>query len=159
MPRIILTQVSYLACVLSVFGQSISSSVIAMAGGYEKIPSGVTVNWTVGEPVVDPLRSGNVVFTQGFHQPKLRVSTSFTNPNFTIKLKVFPNPTQQFLYIQGDVLESLQYRLTDISGKVIREGYWNQGFSLNVSGLSQGMYALYFSHTGRLIQSEIISKH
>jgi len=104
------------------FSQSLSPSVIALAGGFEKTPSGISVSWTLGEPIVDPLRSGNLILTQGFQQPDLRVSTGFEDPSFTSHLTTFPNPVSAELIMETDYTQSNIYRMVDMTGKLIREG-------------------------------------
>ena len=139
--------------------QSLTPSVIALAGGYEKTTSGVSVSWTLGEPIVDPLRSGNVVLTQGFQQPDLKVTTGFEDPTFLYDLQVFPNPTSSDLTIETAFQRELTYRLVDIQGKVLKEGTLSQKSTLPLVALPQGVYALYFTAEGRMIKSELIQKH
>ncbi len=138
--------------------QSLSQSVIALAGGYEKTPAGLTVSWTVGEPIVDPLKSGDLLLTQGFQQPDLQVTTGFSDPTFGHDLKVFPNPTSAQLILETDFERALDYRIVDVHGKMIREGELLQSKALNISSLPQGIYAIYFTSEGRMINSQLVSK-
>lgn len=139
--------------------QTLSSSVISVAGGYEKTPSGMSLSWTIGEPIVDPLRSGNVVLTQGFQQPDLKISTAFTDPGFEASLSVYPNPTLDYLQMETDYARPIQFRLMDISGKRINEGIWSQKHAVDVRALSAGPYAIYFIVEDRMVKSVLINKH
>jgi hypothetical protein len=139
-------------------GQNLSSSVIALAGGYAKSPGGVTLSWTVGEPVVDPIRSENILLTQGFQQPSLKVATGFEDHTFGFKLQVFPNPVSHRLRMQTTYPESIDFRLVDINGKAIQEGSWTIEHTIDVSLLSAGIYALYYLVDGHMVKSELISK-
>src|SRR5690606_31358750 len=65
-------------------------------------------------------------------------------------LSVYPNPADQVLNVSYTKLvsEHVQVQLLDLSGQVIlqqdvRHGY-GQGFQLDVSGLTDGMYLLNF---------------
>ncbi|NND35363.1 MAG: T9SS type A sorting domain-containing protein [Saprospiraceae bacterium] len=138
--------------------QTLSPSVIALAGGYEKTPSGMTVSWTLGEPVVDPIRSANVQLTQGFQQPNLKVSTGFTDPGFAFGLSTYPNPASSELIMESDYQEEFHFRMVDVTGKIIKEGKWSNKNVIDVSLLSQGIYAIYFTAEGRMVKSDLIIK-
>jgi len=140
------------------YSQTLSPSVIALAGGYEKTPGGMTVSWTLGELVIEPLRSDNLLLTQGFQQPELKVSTGFVDPAFTHGLSTFPNPTSLELFMQTDYQEAVSFRMVDMAGKLIKEGKWTHKNVVDVSALSQGMYAIYYLVDGRMVRSELINK-
>ena len=140
------------------FSQTLSPSVIALAGGYEKTPSGLTVSWTLGEPVVDPIRSDDVLLTQGFQQPDLKVSTGFVDPAFAFGLSTYPNPASTELIMETEYQKELNFRMVDMTGKIIKEGKWSNKNVVDVSPLSQGIYAIYFTAEGRMVKSELILK-
>lgn len=140
------------------YGQTLSPSVIALAGGYEKTPGGTTISWTLGEPVVDPIRSGNVLLTQGFQQPDLKVSTGFVDPAFAFGLKTYPNPVSSELIMETDFLEAVNFRMVDVTGRLIKEGKWSRKNVVDVSALSHGVYAIYFMAEGRMVKSDLILK-
>lgn len=139
--------------------QTLSSSVISVAGGYEKTPSGMSLSWTIGEPIVDPLRSGDLVLTQGFQQPDLKISTAFTDPGFEAALSVYPNPASDYLQLETDYEQPIQFHLVDLSGKLINAGVWSQRHAVDVRDLSAGPYALYFIAKERMVKSVLINKH
>ncbi|MES2554504.1 MAG: T9SS type A sorting domain-containing protein [Bacteroidota bacterium] len=59
----------------------------------------------------------------------------------------FPNPASDRITLQT---EAGNYRLTDMSGATLRTGALEKGLNeLDVSGLSEGMYFLYFNETDR----------
>ena len=139
-------------------GQNLSSSVIALAGGYEKTPGGLSLSWTVGEPVVDPIRSEKILLTQGFQQPGLQVSTGYEDPAFESSLKVFPNPVSHVLQMLSDYPASIDFRLVDMTGKAIHQGSWITEHTVDVSTLSPGMYVIYYLADGHMVRSELLSK-
>jgi hypothetical protein len=142
----------------SLYGQSLSPSVIALAGGLEKTPSGMTLSWTIGEPVIETLQTENIYLTQGFQQPNLQVSTGFEDPAFDYTLRTYPNPTSTELIMETDFKYPVQYRLVDLSGKLIHEGTWHEKHVLDVAALPQGIYAIYFQAEGKMVKSELIQK-
>ncbi|MCX6226513.1 MAG: hypothetical protein NTV01_17485 [Bacteroidia bacterium] len=51
-----------------------AQEVISSGGTCVKV-SGISLSWTVGEPVTETLSSGSLTLTQGFHQTRLSAST------------------------------------------------------------------------------------
>ena len=144
---------------LTLESQTISSSVISIAGGYEKTPSGMSLSWTLGEPIVDPLRSGSIQLTQGFQQPDLKLSTAYEDPGFDASLSVYPNPTMDYLQMETDFQQQIRYRLVDITGKLIDQGTWKKQHTVDVHALPAGPYAIYFVAEDRMVKSLLINKH
>ncbi len=159
MKKIIYSMLPICLLLVQASAQSISQSVIAVAGGYEKTPAGMTVSWTVGEPIVDPLRAGDAILTQGFQQPDLQVTTGFIDQTFAYELKTFPNPTSHELVLETDYEKPLQYQLVDLTGKVLRQGILNRREVLQVTPLPSGVYAMNFTADDRLVKSDLIQKH
>jgi len=55
--------------VVSANGQSISSSVVASAGGYSEAGE-ISLSWTLGELAVETFTASELILTQGFQQSK-----------------------------------------------------------------------------------------
>lgn len=65
--------------------------------------------------------------------------------NKTAKIKAYPNPAGNVLYIEG-AEDKASYRLLNITGSVIRKGTFHSGINqLDLQDLATGMYIL---HTG-----------
>ena len=143
---------------IGISAQSLSPSVIALAGGLEKSPTGMTLSWTIGEPIIETLQTENSSLTQGFQQPNLQASTGFEDASFDYSLRTFPNPASTELIMETDFPKSMQFRIVDMQGKLVEEGSWSTKHQLNVSQLPSGVYALYFQVEGRMIKSELIQK-
>ena len=156
--KIKLLVVPLLAFVTFSYSQSLSPSVIALAGGFEITPSGTTISWTLGEPIIDPIRGDNVLLTQGFQQPDLKVSTGFIDPTFAFGLKTYPNPVSTTLIMKTDYQETVSFRMVDMAGKLVKEGKWSTKNVLDASPLNQGIYAIYFMAEGRMVKSDLIIK-
>lgn len=138
--------------------QSLTSSVFALTGGYSKTTTGASFSWTIGEPVVDPIRTDILWLTQGFQQPDLRLDTRFVDPSFTYKMELFPNPTSLNLTMQSDYPGKIRFRLTDIGGKLLMEEWWTQNYRIDVTALSQGVYPIYFVIDDKIVRTELLSK-
>lgn len=140
------------------YGQTLSPSVIALAGGFEKTRGGTTISWTLGEPIVEPIRGEDVQLTQGFQQPDLKVSTGFVDPAFAFGLITYPNPVSSALIMETDYQKTVNFRMVDMAGKLIKKGKWSNKNVLDASELIQGIYAIYFMAEGRMVKSDLIIK-
>ena len=139
---------------------SFAQKVTSAAGGTKSIPE-YKVGWTLGEPIIETGSAGNYVLTQGFHQPKLTVtSTEIFADDFNVK--VYPNPTQQFISIQSDkLLENKEYALFSLSGAKLMEGeIRDRTTKLNLENKASGSYFLKLSgENNRPLQTFKIVKH
>lgn len=55
------------------------------------------------------------------------------------KLKVYPNPTKNELFISGSLVQNSKYEITSIEGKALQAGVLNGG-SIDVENLKAGIY-------------------
>jgi len=62
-------------------------------------------------------------------------------------IKVFPNPAENFLYVQSD-MEPVNFQILDIAGKIIKAGNIDGGSTGSVSILQfpKGIYVIYISN-------------
>ena len=141
------------------YTQSITLSVIGMAGGLEKADDGSTVSWTIGEPIVDPVRHDEFYLTQGFQQPFLKISTGFADRDFTFDLKVYPNPVTRIINLESDYPDTIKTKLVSRDGKLIRQITWNSNLNLQMTQLPAGTYILYHFVKDRIVKSHLILKH
>jgi len=96
-----------------------AQEVVSTAGETQTI-SGYEISWTLGEPVIATVKSGSTILTQGFHQSKLTITPINEFPVSDIELKVYPNPTDEFVTINMNKLdENLSFSLFDLAGKLI----------------------------------------
>lgn len=86
-----------------VFCQKLSPEVISSAGNISK-SSSVSLEWTLGETVIESSKSENKHYTQGFHQTFLKVMNVITPKNESIisdfNIIVSPNPVEAVLEIK-----------------------------------------------------------
>jgi hypothetical protein len=117
---------------------------IVSSGGETQKVSGYEVSWTIGEPVTETLSGSANILTQGFHQPKLSVTPVSEFQKSGIELKVYPNPTSDFVIIQTNGLtENLRYLLFNINGKLLEnELITSEKTKMNLKNYSGGQYVL-----------------
>ena len=97
-----------------------AQTVIAPAGHYHESEQ-MSMSWTLGETVIETFASANMVLTQGFQQPVLKVSTFAKEPGLDFQITAFPNPTRGHINISTNLLqaESLIYSVYDLQGRFI----------------------------------------
>ena len=101
-----------------------------------------SIDFTVGEVIINTGSNGTNDLTQGFHQ---------TNWNFLgvedfapdIQATIFPNPTQDVLNIKTSVFENVTYTLHDAQGKLVMQNILSaEQTPIQVSRLAPGSYSL-----------------
>ena len=109
-----------LALATGVKAQRLSPSVLAAGGGSARTAT-MSLDWTVGEAVVETATTSARLYTQGFHQPLLQVSEqpSFKGDAAGYSFTIAPNPVATFLTLGITAPESspLQLLLTDMNGR------------------------------------------
>jgi len=96
------------------FQQAVSSG----GGGFSN--EDVSLNWTIGESVIQTFSADGIVLTQGFQQSSYTITQIELNTSFNLIFNVYPNPTSQYVNIEviGD-LSDLEGTLYDLSGRII----------------------------------------
>jgi len=108
-----------------------------------------SIDFTVGEVIVNTGTNGTNDLTQGFHQ---------TNWNFLgvedyapdHQVIIFPNPTQDVLNIKTSVYENVTYTLYDAQGKLVLQNILSaEQTPIQVSQLAPGSYSLTLNQSMR----------
>ena len=121
------------------YAQSISKSVIGMAGKTQT-NGGLSVSWTAGEPIVGLMSAGGNQLGNGYY-PSLDVKT-LSKEDFTMEvaIRVYPNPTSNYLYAEQKDQHQLTINIVDINGRVLSENKINSGEQIDISNFSKGIY-------------------
>ena len=126
---------------LSGFSQTISKQVIGPAGAtYEN--DTYKLSYTAGEVLVGAMTSedGSIQLGNGYY-PSLDLSTLNTqSPELKLKVKVYPNPTTESIFITHPTEQFFEVKITDISGKQILQTTHQRQQPLNVQSLTSGTY-------------------
>jgi hypothetical protein len=139
MKNIIIITIMVLA-LSSVKAQHLSPSVIGSTGAsYSN--STINTEITVGEVVIHTYNN-NTILTQGFNQPELKVQTIVIEIKENVK--VYPNPTTNFVFIEFTKNCNVDLQLINISGQlIIKESMNNERIKeLDLSNLAEGNYLL-----------------
>ena len=121
--------------------QTISKQVIG--------PSGATfengnnnLSYTAGEVVVGAMtdEDGSYQLGNGYY-PSLDLSTlNSESPELQLQVKVYPNPVTEAIFITHPTEQFFEVRITDISGKQIRQTVHQKEQPLSVQSLTIGTY-------------------
>ncbi len=145
-------QILTVATVLGALGvqaQAISPSTLNASGGSKEI-AGSVYEYSIGEMVlVHTASSTNLIVTQGLLQPmeeSVGIAEMILPDN---ALTVYPNPSQDILYIQPNLSGSgtLTLILSDITGREMKQQSvaiqtGNEKQSLNLQAFASGSYLL-----------------
>jgi len=126
---------------LSGFSQTISKQVIGPAGAtYENDTN--KLSYTAGEVLVGAMTSedGSIQLGNGYY-PSLDLTTlSIETSDLDLKIKVFPNPATEVIYITHPTEQFFELRVTDVSGKQILQTAHQKEQPLSVQSLTSGTY-------------------
>jgi len=126
------------------YSQTISKQVIGTAGKTQT-NSNLKVSWTAGEPVVGLMTAGGNQLGNGYYPAMDLQALNVEDNTLDVKIKVYPNPTSQMLYVSHPELNSFSIQITDLNGKAIYSGVINRETPLDVSNYTQGMYLVTIS--------------
>jgi len=62
--------------------------------------------------------------------------------DLTSKMKIYPIPTDDFLVIEGDLLDNTSYQIFDQTGRTVLNGNISNGLKIDLSSLNSGTYLL-----------------
>lgn len=94
---------------------------LVSAGGTFASSAGITLEYSIGEPVIATNTSGSIMVTQGFHQPS-SLPVNITQPfGASFSLLAFPNPVSSVLSVEIilSVDSKIELQLYDVTGRVL----------------------------------------
>ncbi len=124
---------------LKMEGQTIVRETLANGGDIYKNAQAGELSWTLGEISVETFSADTLKLTQGFQQIYLTIVPVFTQTNSNFK--IYPNPANQFVFIENISPLVSNYQLTDALGKVLATGKIEADkVQLDVGQLNFGTY-------------------
>ncbi len=145
--------------------QTLTPTVVSPGGGIDKTET-VQVEWTVGESAIATISTVDNIYTEGFHQPALRVvAEAAANASLSslYEINVAPNPVASILTVSIRSEESgkVFLSLSDLNGKKlsVAETAAVGSKEIDMTALAAGLYILHvYDHDENLIKSYKISK-
>ncbi len=112
----------YLTILMICVASSAGAQKVISANGGTATAAGTVISWTIGEPITTTVSDGTTTLTQGFHQTKLTVTAVNEIQVTGVEIKVYPNPTSDFVTVHfSNVVEKPTYLLFDLSGRLIQQ--------------------------------------
>ena len=120
----------------------VSAQEVVSTQGDSYTNSSGSIDFTIGEVVINTGSDGSNDLTQGFHQTNWNfVSIEHHVPSY--EAIIFPNPTSEILTIKTSTFENVTYALYDVQGKlVIQDKLSSLQTPIQVSQLAPGAYSL-----------------
>jgi hypothetical protein len=146
---------------LSAPAQEVKPEVISTAGGsYET--TGIQLSWTLGEPAIAAYANGNVMLSQGFIQPEIKVESGYSDPVIRLSMKVYPVPAANSVTLEFSVIpEGLSVELYNLQGtRLYAEPVRSERFQIDLKPWPASEYILKIvSADNKMIQSYTLIKH
>ncbi len=131
----------YFVCAFSLVN---AQEVVATQGDTYSNATG-TIDFTIGEMVINTVTNGTSELTQGFHQTNWKF-TGLEDLAPDVEIVVFPNPASDLLNIQTTAFDQLTYALYDEAGRIVaQDRLLSESTSVQVSQLAAGNYSLVLS--------------
>ena len=129
-----------------------AQEVVATQGDSYTNSSG-SIDFTIGEVVINTGTDGSNDLTQGFHQTNWNfVSIEDHVPSY--EAIIFPNPTSEILTIRTSTFENVTYALYDAQGKlVIQDKLSSVQTPIQVSQLAPGAYSLILNNDAQNLKT------
>lgn len=132
---------------------SISAQEVVSSQGGTYFNSAGTIDYSVGEVIINTGANGSNDFTQGFHQ---------TNWNFLglednttdCEAIIFPNPTEDLLNIRMDIFENVTYMMYDALGKLVLQGILSSEITpIKVKQLAPGSHSITLNSPTQILKT------
>ena len=123
--------------------QQLPLQVFAPAG-MEAVQGNYDFAWTFGEPFTFTYPQSFLILTQGYHQPELKVV--YTGKLQVPAIKVYPNPTQQFLFLEQ--ADGGEYTLYATGGQLLRQGVLEEKTTIDLHPYAAAPYVLHVRFRG-----------
>ena len=120
---------------------SLGQEVVSTQGDSYTNASG-SIDFTIGEVVINTVTDGTNDLTQGFHQTNWNF-LGVDNHEQNFEATVYPNPMGTELYIQTENFEFVSYIIYDAAGRIVAENKLNAlQTGIDVSTFAPSSYSL-----------------
>ena len=138
--------------VLTLSLNSLGQEVISTQGDSYTNASG-SIDFTIGEVVINTVTDGTNDLTQGFHQTNWNfLGVEDFAPNY--EAIIFPNPTEDVLNIRTSAFENVTYTLYDAQGKLVMQDKLSvEQTPIQVSQLAPGSYSITLNNETQILKT------
>ena len=139
---------------------SVSAQEVVATQGDSYSNGDVSMDFTIGEVIINTGTDGTNDITQGFHQTNWYfVGLVDHSPSY--EATIFPNPTSEVLNIRTSTFANVTYTLYDAQGKLVMQNILSaEQTPIQVSQLAPGSYSLTLNNqTQNLKTFKLIKTH
>ena len=138
---------------------SVSAQEVVSTQGDSYSNANGSIDFTIGEVVINTGTDGTNDLTQGFHQTNWNfVGLENHNPDY--QAIIFPNPTEDVLNIKTSMFENVTYTLYDGLGKLVMHDILSaEQTPIQVSQLAPGSYSLTLNNETQNLKTFKLIKH
>ena len=131
---------------------SLGQEVVSTQGDSYTNASG-SIDFTIGEVVINTVTDGTNDLTQGFHQTNWNfLGVEDFAPNY--EAIIFPNPTEDVLNIRTSAFENVTYTLYDAQGKLVMQDKLSaEQTPIQVSQLAPGSYSITLNNETQILKT------
>ncbi len=117
---------------------AVSAQEVVATQGESYSNASASIDFTIGEVIINTGTDGTNDLTQGFHQTNWNfLGLEDFAPNY--EAIIFPNPTQEVLNIRTSMFENVTYTLYDAQGKLVMQNILSaEQTPIQVSQLAPG---------------------
>jgi hypothetical protein len=121
---------------------SVSAQEVISTQGESYSNASASIDFTIGEVIINTGTDGTKDLTQGFHQTNWNfLGVEDLAPDY--EATIFPNPTEDVLNIRTSSFENVTYTLYDAQGKLVMQNILSaEQTPIQVSQLAPGSYSL-----------------
>jgi hypothetical protein len=138
---------------------SVSAQEVVSTQGDSYSNANGSIDFTIGEVVINTGTDGTNDLTQGFHQTNWNfLGVEDFAPNY--EAIIFPNPTEDVLNIKTSMFENVTYTLYDGLGKLVMQDKLSaEQTPIQVSQLAPGSYSLTLNNETQNLKTFKLIKH
>ena len=127
---------------VTLYSQGIKAQNVISSQGNSFKNQNITLDFTIGETIIETHGSGNIELAQGFHQPIWSI-VGLNDFSPEIDALLYPNPTADELVIEHSFIKLLGVKIYNSEGKLVLENNLNQNQTqIKVAHLAPGNYSL-----------------
>jgi len=132
---------------------TVSAQEVIATQGESYSNASASIDFTVGEVIINTGTDGTNDITQGFHQTNWNfLGMEDYAPNY--EATIFPNPSQDVLNIRTSSFENVTYTLYDAQGKLVMQNILSaEQTPIQVSQLAPGKYSLTLNNETQLLKT------
>jgi hypothetical protein len=133
------------------------------ATGGEATGTGGTASYSVGQVVYTTNTGTNGSVAQGVQQPyEISTTVGINETSINLEMSVYPNPTKNYLTlkVKNEQVESLNFQLIDLQGKVIEnKKVTASNTTITMEALPKAVYFLNVVSNNQLVKTFKIIKN